>query len=1462
MFAVELCWVGTPLRILYFIPRMLIIPSHFSPSWWPFSDAMVVIWIYFLLISYTLGVPNIPQSELLGLQALYNATDGEHWSWNLPSNPIHGGFPWNFSQPSPNPCSQNWQGVDCTCTASICHVQGISLERHNLAGTLPSEVSSLTYLEQLVLPGNRKINGTIPSSWTSLQALWNLDLRQNSLNSSLPDWLPELRSLAYLNLSSNFFHGSIPESYFTMANLSLLSLQWNFLDGTLSSSLAGLSNCSVLELAFNFIHGTIPNEIGQMPSVNSIRLSSNLLVGTIPASLGNLTKLVELSLTGNALRGPIPPCLGYLPHLQALLLSENLLTGGIPETFANMSLQQLEIGYNLLTGPIPATLSSNLQLSGMFLNNNILTGNLSSSIVALQGLDEVQLSQNLLTGRLDTVFVGMPFINEFWVSNNMFTGMLPSCDWSKLFMFDCESNYFTGTIPAVYEDLFALNYFVLDNNLITGTIPSGLLNISALNLCSLSKNLLNGSIADVFKVGSQLVQLSLSSNRLTGTLPKSLANLTLLAQLDASYNMFTGRVPFVNSLEQMAVLYLSNNQFTGNLDDLVNPTTQQSLADLDLSHNFFTGHIPVAPFHVPTMNSFAISSNCLHGSLPQDVCAAANLSVLVFDGLGTATRCRKALFPGIAYLNAFVLKNVLTGTIPECLFALPKLRTLHLSGNGFTGTLPTNMSVAVLTDLVVSHNALSGTIPYALQETSMRSLDLSYNRFSGKLSSDFADGLNASSYYLQVNRLSGDIPSSLRNAQTISMLDGNIFYCDAGRDELPPNDPQTSIYVCGSNGVDYPLYTWLTVVGLVCCILTVWLGCVLWWKRTGDARELYARLQLRWRNINSALVRVEESTSMANIDLPDVKTIDSAELSTSMVEQSNSVSSMPTLSLHSTSALDLRVFPTAISKLMVFLTDIRRLFLVLTAFEVLVLIPLYGGFSSQTSTYEVSYGWQISAILLSGTTATAVLVTGFGFVLLFLVFLLLKAVRKLDPITATGLVNRRVARATRESARLLVFAFGNIAVMIAVDCAYVYVVLNYDATVVIVTQLSMACFKIFWNEIALWALIPMTKLDWVRAVIKRHRDRSATNAAPVNGATVNGARATGIVSWFVAFRKEQQRQQYSTNDVRFLIFNVLLNNIIVPAVAIACISTTCFNNALIAAPAQTDTYIMNTCEIYIANSHMDGCVFTIPSPNTISYDPPFLYSYQCASTITINYAPVFIYMFIASGLLMPFLKLAMHTVYHALADGKTKDTIRALLPHKYATPTAAKVGRFVNIFEREKLGVRVVNYLAIIISFGTIYPPISVLGCISLCIFTYSEQYILGYLLCVADSMGLKWYRDELGRQCAGIEELFRLTVWQIIPFASVVLGYLVFDTYGYSNGLRDGVLAAGLFVVWPAGVVVLCFAVQAGIKWRNKAHERTVEDGARATDWEVEVTIIHNPIAGTVAVQQVEDVESGESAK
>ena len=100
--------------------------------------------------------------------------------------------------------------------------------------------------------------------------------------------------------------------------------------------------------------------------------------------------------------------------------------------------------------------------------------------------------------------------------------------------------------------------------------------------------------------------------------------------------------------------------------------------------------------------------------------------------------------------------------------------------------------------MVLANNRMHSVIPTAFQAHDWDTLDLSYNLFVGCL----LPSLNVSqSLSLKVNRLSGNIPSSLSETSDVSILTGNIFTC-TDEQLAALHDEVGDKYACGSESYD------------------------------------------------------------------------------------------------------------------------------------------------------------------------------------------------------------------------------------------------------------------------------------------------------------------------------------------------------------------------------------------------------------------------------------------------------------------------------------------------------------------------------------------------------------------------------------------------------------------------------------------------------------------------------------
>lgn len=413
---------------------------------------------------------SIPETECLALVALYNNTDGAHWT-DADTNQ------WLIAA---DPC--NWEGVDCEGGSNVAELR---LENNGLSGPIPSALEDLTQL-------------------------YALDLKDNNLTEDIPGSLGNLTKLGFFRLNNNQLSGIIPPSLGDLTQLHYLTLANNQLTGVIPETFSNLTNLEGLHLSNNQLNEPIPNIWENFSSIQEIRFHENQLTGDIPSSFLGLTTLIELSLSNNQLEGTIPD-FSQLDNLEILELGSNMLIGGIPPSLGGLeSLRVLNLGGNRLDGSIPTGLGLLTTLEIIGLGLNPLEGPIPQDFCDLASLQELGIPQT--PGLIDQIpdcfdVDHLPELRKINLCETNLTGPIPNSIWglTNLEQLWLCSSQFEGTIPEDISYLKQLKYLDLSRNKLYGTIPDGL-----------------GLLAD------NLVTLRLESNQLEGPIPRSIRDLVNL----------------------------------------------------------------------------------------------------------------------------------------------------------------------------------------------------------------------------------------------------------------------------------------------------------------------------------------------------------------------------------------------------------------------------------------------------------------------------------------------------------------------------------------------------------------------------------------------------------------------------------------------------------------------------------------------------------------------------------------------------------------------------------------------------------------------------------------------------------------------------------------------------------------------------------------------------------------------
>jgi len=232
---------------------------------------------------------------------------------------------------------------------------------------------------------------------------------------------------------------------------------------------------------------------------------------------------------------------------------------------------------------------------------------------------------------------------------------------------------FSGPIPHQLENLSHLQYLNLGgNDLKIIENLKWLSHMSTIEYLDLSATNLSVVANDWLEVVSHLPNLKTLSLWLCDLPPLSLSSLPRfnysksfapLETLDLHHNQFVHIPKSFGDICTLRELYLSSNNFNGQLIELMNNLSgcaKNSLEVLDLSENHITGSLPNFSIF-PSLKNLNLSKNELNGTLPKSIGNLYNLKLLSISS------------------------NNLQGVISDSFFSnFSKLRSLDLSSTSLS----------------------------------------------------------------------------------------------------------------------------------------------------------------------------------------------------------------------------------------------------------------------------------------------------------------------------------------------------------------------------------------------------------------------------------------------------------------------------------------------------------------------------------------------------------------------------------------------------------------------------------------------------------------------------------------------------------------------------------------------------------------------------------------------------------
>ncbi|CAI9087855.1 OLC1v1022039C1 [Oldenlandia corymbosa var. corymbosa] len=150
----------------------------------------------------------------------------------------------------------------------------------------------------------------------------------------------------------------------------------------------------------------------------------------------------------------------------------------------------------------------------------------------------------------------------------------------------------------------------------------------------------------------------------------------------------------------------------------------------------------------------------------------ANWSSPKRDQYNNTLHCNCTFPDGVCHVEKLFLKGQdLQGVLPPSLAKLPYLKTIDLTRNYLSGTIPPEWASMNLEYLSVIVNRLSGPIPaYLGNITTLVYVSLESNMFNGTIPDELGKLENLANLILSANNLTGDLPTALNNLTKLQEL--------------------------------------------------------------------------------------------------------------------------------------------------------------------------------------------------------------------------------------------------------------------------------------------------------------------------------------------------------------------------------------------------------------------------------------------------------------------------------------------------------------------------------------------------------------------------------------------------------------------------------------------------------------------------------------------------------------------
>lgn len=312
-----------------------------------------------------------------------------------------------------------------------------------------------------------------------------------------------------------------------------------------------------------------------------------------------------------------------------------------------------------------------------------------------------------------------------------------------------------------------------------------------------------------------------------------------------------------------------------------------------------------------------------------------------------------------------------------------------------------------------------------------------------------------------------------------------------------------------------------------------------------------------------------------------------------------------------------------------YLVDWQVTCLFISTYNLFFMLPIWIILTIFYNTYQYEYSWSASIAYLSGLTPALVALFTFTFLLATVFSLSTTNTERHKSRRLSNLVEVFVIESKKSIiyhySILLLITICNCIVVVGVNVLYVTATNRYNKTIVTFCALAVALFKFVWN-IVIFTVFEKFEKSLINSKIQNQ-----------------------------ILQRYQQRNLITQSIIG------LINNIFIPLLSTAAVSSTCYYYFFQAAKpiiaifqyseCIVQTILVYTCSTIISVTVCNNvggvsyqCLGEYEVERTTSFIPPFSYSYQCSSTFIASYAAVYVYTYLMVAIVGPFFTYVLVTL--------------------------------------------------------------------------------------------------------------------------------------------------------------------------------------------------------------------------